>query len=45
VARLGEERKVYKVLERKPGESPLERLRHRLKYRIRQDLKEDLLGV
>jgi hypothetical protein len=43
----GEERKVYKVLARKPkGKRPLARPRHRWEDRIRMDLREiDLGGV
>jgi hypothetical protein len=45
VARLGEERKVYKVLEGKPkGKRPLGRPRHRWKDGIRMDLREIGLG-
>jgi hypothetical protein len=45
VARMGEERKVYKVLVGKPkGERPLGRPRHRWKDGIRMDLREIGLG-
>jgi hypothetical protein len=41
VARMGEDRKVYKVLEGKPEEKrPLGRPRRRWKYGIRIDLGE-----
>jgi hypothetical protein len=41
VARTGEERKVYKVLVRKPeGKSPLGRSRRRWEDGIRMDLRE-----
>jgi hypothetical protein len=41
VARVGEERKLYKVLVGKPeGKRPLERPRSRWKDDIRMDLKE-----
>jgi hypothetical protein len=41
VERMGEERKVYKVLVGKPeGERPLGRPRHRWEYGIRMDLGE-----
>jgi hypothetical protein len=41
VARMGEERKVYRVLVRKPeGKRPLGRPRHRLEDGIRMDLRE-----
>jgi hypothetical protein len=41
VARLGEERKVYGVLEGKPeGKSPLGRPRHRWENGIRIDLRK-----
>jgi hypothetical protein len=41
VARMGEERKLYKVLVGKPeGKRPLERPRCRWKDRLRLDLKE-----
>jgi hypothetical protein len=41
VARMGEERNVYKVLVRKPeGKRPLERPRHRWEDGIRMDLRE-----
>jgi hypothetical protein len=40
-ARKGEERKVYRVLVRKPiGKSPLERPRHRWEDGIRMDLRK-----
>jgi hypothetical protein len=46
VARMGEERKVYKVLVGKPeGKRPLERPRHRWEDGIRMDLRETGLGV
>jgi hypothetical protein len=45
VARMGEERKVYKVLVRKPeGKRPLGRPRRRLEDGIRMDLREIGLG-
>jgi hypothetical protein len=45
VALMGEERKVYKVLGRKPeGKRPLERPRHRWEDGIRMDLRETGLG-
>jgi hypothetical protein len=45
VARMGEERNVYKVLMGKPeGKRPLERPRHRWEDGIRVDLKEIGLG-
>jgi hypothetical protein len=45
VARMGEERKVYKVLVGKPeGKRPLGRPRHRLEDGIRMDLREIGLG-
>jgi hypothetical protein len=45
VARIGEERKVYKVLVGKPkGKRPLGRLRHRWEDGIRTDLREIGLG-
>jgi hypothetical protein len=45
VARMGEERKVYKVLVGKPeGKSPLGRPRRRWEYGIRMDLREIGLG-
>jgi hypothetical protein len=45
VARLGEERKVYKVLVGKPkGKSPLGRSRCRWEDGIRMDLREIGLG-
>jgi hypothetical protein len=45
VARLGEERKVYKVLVGKPeGKRPLERPRRRWEDGIRMDLREIGLG-
>jgi hypothetical protein len=41
VALMGEERKVYKVLVRKPeGKRPLGRPRHRWENGIRMDLRE-----
>jgi hypothetical protein len=41
VARMGEERKVYKVLVEQPeGDRPLRRPRHRWKAGIRMDLTE-----
>jgi hypothetical protein len=41
VARMGEERNVYKVLMGKPeGKRPLGRPRHRWEYGIRMDLRE-----
>jgi hypothetical protein len=41
VARMGEERKVYRVLVGKPeGKRPLGRPRHRLKDGIRMDLRQ-----
>jgi hypothetical protein len=46
VARMGEERKVYRVLEEKPeGKRPLVRPRHRWEDGIRMDLKEIGLGM
>jgi hypothetical protein len=46
VARVGEERNVYKVLVGKPeGKRPLGRPRRRWKDRIRMDLREISLGV
>jgi hypothetical protein len=46
VARMGEERKVYKVLVGKPeGKRPLERPRRRWEYGIRMDLRDIGLGV
>jgi hypothetical protein len=47
VARVGEERKVYKVLVGKPeGKRPLRRPRHRWEDGIRMDLGRDwLVGV
>jgi hypothetical protein len=46
VARMGEERKVYKVLVGKPeGKRPLGRLRRRWEAGIRMDLEEIGLGV
>jgi hypothetical protein len=46
VARMGEERKVYKVLVGKPeGERPLGRPRHRWEDGIRMDLGEIGLGA
>jgi hypothetical protein len=45
VARMGEERKVYRVLVEKPeGKRPLERQRHRWEDGIRMDLREIVLG-
>jgi hypothetical protein len=45
VARMGEERKVFKVLVGKPeGKRPLGRPRRRWKDRIRMDLREIVLG-
>jgi hypothetical protein len=45
VARMGEERKVYKVLVEKPeGKRPLGRPRRRWEYGIRMDLMETGLG-
>jgi hypothetical protein len=45
VARMGEERKVYKVLVGKPeGKRPLGRPRHRWEDGIRVDLREIGLG-
>jgi hypothetical protein len=42
---MGEERKVYKVLFRKPeGKRPLGRPRHRWEDGIRMDLREIVLG-
>jgi hypothetical protein len=46
VARMGEERKVYKVLVGKPeGKRPLGRPRRRWEDGIRMDLREIGLGV
>jgi hypothetical protein len=46
VARIGEDRRVYKVLVGKPeGKSPLGRSRHRWEDGIRMDLREIGLGV
>jgi hypothetical protein len=46
VARVGEERKVYKVLVGKPeGKKPLERPRRRWEDGIRMDLREVGWGV
>jgi hypothetical protein len=46
VARMGEERKVYKVLVGKPeGMRPLERPRHGSENGIRMDIRETVLGV
>jgi hypothetical protein len=46
VARMGEERKVYKVLVVKPeGKRPLERPRHRWEDGLRMDLREIGWGV
>jgi hypothetical protein len=45
VERMGEERKVYKVLMGKPeGKRPLGRPRCKWEYRIRMDLREIVLG-
>jgi hypothetical protein len=45
VERMGEERKVYKVLVGKPeGKRPLERPRRRWEEGIRMDLREIVLG-
>jgi hypothetical protein len=45
VARLGEERKVYKLLVGKPeGETPVRRPWHRWEDGIRMDLREICLG-
>jgi hypothetical protein len=45
VARMGEERKLYKVLVGKPkGKRPLGRPRHRWRDGIRMDLREIVLG-
>jgi hypothetical protein len=45
VARMGEERKLYKVLVGKPeGERPLARPRRKWEHRIRIDLREIGLG-
>jgi hypothetical protein len=45
VAHMGEERKVYKVLVRKPeGRRPLGRPRHRREDGVRMDLRETGLG-
>jgi hypothetical protein len=45
VARVGEERSVYKVLMGKPeGRRPLERLRRRWEDGIRMDLREIVWG-
>jgi hypothetical protein len=45
VARMGEERKVYKVLVGNPeGKRPLGRARRRWEVRIRMDLREIGLG-
>jgi hypothetical protein len=45
VARVGEERKMYKVLMEKPeGKRPLGRPRRRWEYGIRMDLREIGLG-
>jgi hypothetical protein len=45
VARMGEERKVYRVLVGKPeGKRPLGRPRRRWEYGIRMDLRETGLG-
>jgi hypothetical protein len=46
VARMGEERKLYKVLVGKPeGKRPLRRPSHRWEDGIRRDLREIGLGV
>jgi hypothetical protein len=46
VARMGEERKVYNVLVRKPeGKRPLGRPRRRWENGIRMDLREIGLGA
>jgi hypothetical protein len=46
VARMGQEKKLYKVLVRKPeGKRPLGRPRRRWEYGIRMDLREICLGV
>jgi hypothetical protein len=46
VARMGEERKMYKVLVGKPeGKRPLGRPRRRWQDRVRMDLGETGLGV
>jgi hypothetical protein len=46
VARMGEERKVYKVLVGKPeGRRPLVRPRRRWEDKVRMDLREIVLGV
>jgi hypothetical protein len=46
MARMGEEREVYKVLVGKPeGKRPLGRPRHRWEDGIRMDLRETGLGV
>jgi hypothetical protein len=46
VARMGEDRKVYKVLVRKPeGKRPLGRPRRRWEDGIRMDLRKIGLGV
>jgi hypothetical protein len=45
VARMGEERKVYKVLVgKREGKRPLGRPRRRWEYGIRMDLREICLG-
>jgi hypothetical protein len=45
VARMGEERKVYKDLVRKPeGNRPLGRPRRRWEDGVRMDLRENVLG-
>jgi hypothetical protein len=45
VARMGEKRKVYRVLVGKPkGKRPLGRPRHRWEDGIRMDLRETVLG-
>jgi hypothetical protein len=45
VARMGEQRKVYKVLVGKPeGKRPLERPRRRWEDEIRMDLREIVWG-
>jgi hypothetical protein len=45
VARMGEERSVYRILMRKPeGKRPLERPRRRWVDNIKTDLKRDRMG-
>jgi hypothetical protein len=45
VARMGEGRKVYRILVGKPeGKRPFERLRHRWEVGIRMDLREIVGG-